>query len=127
MHPQDSTNYWFSGKGHWSNISDEDWSDWRWQMKNRLSKKEDIEQYLSLTNEEMVGFKISESKLLVSITPHFFNLIDTEDSNCPIRKQVIPSGAEAVFSPNEFSDPVGEESTSPVAGIVHRYPDRVLF
>ena len=127
MHPQDSTNYWFSGKGHWSNVSDEEWSDWRWQMKNRLSKKEDIEQYLSLTNEEMVGFKISESKLLVSITPHFFNLIDTKDSNCPIRKQVIPSGAEAVFSPNEFSDPVGEESTSPVAGIVHRYPDRVLF
>ena len=96
-------------------------------MKNRLTKKEDVQRYLNLSEEELVGFEISGEKLLVSITPHFFNLINPNDVHCPIRKQVIPTGSEAVFSPNEFSDPVGEEGSSPVPGVVHRYPDRVLF
>ena len=127
MHPIDNTECWYRGKGYWSDVCDADWNDWKWQMKNRLTKKEDVQRYLNLSNEELVGFKISGEKLLVSITPHFFNLINPKDVDCPIRKQVIPTGSEAVFSPNEFSDPVGEEGSSPVPGIVHRYPDRVLF
>lgn len=127
MHPIDNTKCWFSGKGYWSNVCDSDWNDWRWQMKNRLTKLEDVKRHLDLSEEELVGFKIAGEKLLVSITPHFFNLINPENINCPIRKQVIPTGSEAAFSPYEFSDPVGEEGSSPVPGIVHRYPDRVLF
>ena len=126
MHPIDNTECWYRGKGYWSDVCDADWSDWKWQMKNRLTKKEDVQRYLNLSEEELVGFEISGEKLLVSITPHFFNLINPNDVHCPIRKQVIPTGSEAVFSPNEFSDPVGEEGSSPVPGVVHRYPDRVL-
>jgi len=127
MFPEDKLSKWLSGQGHWINIPESDWRDWRWQMKNRLTKREHIEKFLSLSEEESKGFEIAAGKLLVSVTPHFFNLIDTVDPNCPIRKQVIPSFLESVTSPLESSDPVGEEGSMPVPGIVHRYPDRILF
>ena len=127
MFPQDKLSKWLSGQGHWINIPESDWKDWRWQMKNRLTKREHIEKLLSLSEEESKGFEIAAGKLLVSVTPHFFNLINTVDPNCPIRKQVIPSFLESVTSPLESSDPVGEEGSMPVPGIVHRYPDRILF
>jgi len=127
MFPQDKLSKWLSGQGHWINIPESDWKDWRWQMKNRLTKREHIEKLLSLSEEESKGFEIAAGKLLVSVTPHFFNLIDSVDPNCPIRKQVIPSFLESVTSPLESSDPVGEEGSMPVPGIVHRYPDRILF
>ena len=127
MFPEDKLSKWLSGQGHWINIPESDWKDWRWQMKNRLTKREHIEKLLSLSEEESKGFEIAAGKLLVSVTPHFFNLIDSVDPNCPIRKQVIPSFLESVTSPLESSDPVGEEGSMPVPGIVHRYPDRILF
>jgi len=127
MFPEDKLSKWLSGQGHWINIPESDWRDWRWQMKNRLTKREHIEKFLSLSEEESKGFEIAAGKLLVSVTPHFFNLINTVDPNCPIRKQVIPSFLESVTSPLESSDPVGEEGSMPVPGIVHRYPDRILF
>jgi len=127
MFPQDKLSKWLSGQGHWINIPESDWKDWRWQMKNRLTKREHIEKFLSLSEEESKGFEIAAGKLLVSVTPHFFNLIDTVDPNCPIRKQVIPSILESVTGPLESPDPVGEEGSMPVPGIVHRYPDRILF
>ena len=127
MFPQDKLSKWLSGQGHWINIPESDWKDWRWQMKNRLTKREHIEKFLSLSEEESKGFEIAAVKLLVSVTPHFFNLIDTVDPNCPIRKQVIPSILESVTGPLESPDPVGEEGSMPVPGIVHRYPDRILF
>jgi len=127
MFPEDKLSKWLSGQGHWINIPESDWGDWRWQMKNRLTKREHIEKFLSLSEDEGKGFEIAAGKLLVSVTPHFFNLINTVDPNCPIRKQVIPSFLESVTSPLESSDPVGEEGSMPVPGIVHRYPDRILF
>ena len=127
MFPEDKLSKWLSGQGHWINIPESDWRDWRWQMKNRLTKREHIEKLLSLSEEESKGFEIAAGKLLVSVTPHFFNLIDTVDPNCPIRKQVIPSILESVTGPLESPDPVGEEGSMPVPGIVHRYPDRILF
>jgi lysine 2,3-aminomutase len=63
----------------------------------------------------------------LAITPYYFNLINREDPDCPIRKQVIPRGAEMYQAPEELLDPVGEENTMPVPGLVHRYPDRVNF
>jgi lysine 2,3-aminomutase len=127
MYPEDKLSKWPSGQGHWIKTPESDWMDWRWQMKNRLTKREHIEKFLSLSDEEIKGFEIAAGKLLVSVTPHFFNLINTDDPNCPIRKQVIPSYRESIISPTESSDPVGEEGTMPVPGIVHRYPDRILF
>ena len=67
------------------------------------------------------------TKLALAITPHFFNLIDRDDPDCPIRRQVIPRIEETWTSPYEMADPCGEDSHMPVPGLVHRYPDRVLF
>lgn len=127
MFPQDSLRNWKSGKGLWAKVDDAQWSDWRWQLQNRLSRKTDFEKLLQLTDSEVAGFEASVDKLSVSVTPHFFNLIDRSDPNCPIRRQVVPQGAESLVSTEEMADPVGEEKTMPVPGIVHRYPDRVLF
>lgn len=127
MHPFDNNKVWFQGKGHWQSTPDEDWNNWKWQMKNRLFRQEQIEKYIELTEEEKLGFSIAKNKLSVAITPHFFNLIDPNDSCCPIRRQVIPSNREGEVSSMEFDDPVGEEKTMPVPCIVHRYPDRILF
>ncbi len=127
MYPQDLADNWFNGKGHWSGIPDKDWFDWRWQMRNRLKSADDFSRYLELSKDERKGLEIAERKLSVAITPYFFNLINSDDPSCPIRKQVIPSANEAVFADDELSDPVGEEKSMVVPGLVHRYPDRVLL
>src|SRR5436305_7236700 len=81
----------------------------------------------TLTTEEYGGAKLANHKLAMAITPNFFNHIDPADENCPIRWQVIPRVEETQTAPWEMSDPCGEDSHSPVPGLVHRYPDRVLF
>lgn len=81
----------------------------------------------TLTPEECAGTELADTKLKLAITPYFFNLIDADDEACPIRRQVIPRLEETHTAPWEMSDPCGEDSHSPVPGLVHRYPDRVLF
>jgi lysine 2,3-aminomutase len=80
-----------------------------------------------LAPEEIAGATLANQKLALGITPYFFNLIDPADEDCPIRRQVIPRVEETHTAPWEMSDPCGEDSHSPVPGLVHRYPDRVLF
>jgi lysine 2,3-aminomutase len=117
-----------AGRGFWHDISDADWNDWRWQMKHRITNAEQLQRLMpTLTPEEFAGAKLANTKLALGITPYFFNLIDPADENCPIRLQVIPKLAETTTAPWEMSDPCGEDSHSPVPGLVHRYPDRVLF
>ena len=117
-----------AGRGAWAHVADADWSDWRWQLKNRITSLAQLEKALpSLTVEERAGCTLAGSKLALAITPHFFNLIDAGDSQCPIRRQVVPRMEEALTKSWELSDPCGEDSHSPVPGLVHRYPDRVLF
>jgi lysine 2,3-aminomutase len=117
-----------SGRGFWLDVSEKDWNDWRWQLKHRITTAEQLQKFLpTLTPEEFAGAKLANTKLALAITPYFFNLIDPVDENCPIRLQVIPKVAETHTAPWEMSDPCGEDSHSPVPGLVHRYPDRVLF
>jgi lysine 2,3-aminomutase len=121
-------NFHSAGRGFWSNVPDADWNDWKWQLKHRITNAEQLQKFLpTLTPEEFAGAKLANTKLALAITPYFFNLIDPADENCPIRLQVIPKVAESHTAPWEMSDPVGEDSHSPVPGLVHRYPDRVLF
>jgi lysine 2,3-aminomutase len=111
----------------WKDVADEHWDDWRWQLKNRVTKREQLEPLLSLTNEERAGAILSHSKLALAITPYFFSLVETDDPGGPIRRQVVPRIEELKRAPWEMDDPCGEDARMPVPGLVHRYPDRVLF
>ena len=104
-----------------------DWEDWRWQLRNRIRTKEVLSKIITLTPEEEAGVDGCGDKLTMSIPPYFASLMDSEDTNCPIRKQSVPLAAELKESPHEMKDPCGEDANSPVHGLVHRYPDRVLF
>ncbi len=117
-----------AGRGFWSDVSDADWNDWRWQLKHRITTPEQLQKFMpTLTPEEYAGAMLTNGKLAMAITPYFFNLIDSGDKNCPIRWQVVPRLDETATAPWEMSDPCAEDSHSPVPGLVHRYPDRVLF
>ena len=118
-----------SAPGYWESedVSESDWKSHTWQLKNRITSLPQLEQRLELSPEERSGVILSGSKLAMAITPHFFNLIDRNDPNCPIRRQVIPRIEETLVADYEMSDPCGEDEHMPVPGLVHRYPDRVLF
>jgi len=117
-----------AGRGFWADVPETDWNDWRWQLKHRITTLEQLLRLMpTLTPEEYAGTMLANTKLALAITPYFFNLIDAADENCPIRRQVIPRLAETSTAPWEMSDPCGEDTHSPVPGLVHRYPDRVLF
>ena len=113
--------------GYWPDSEKETWDDHKWQLRNRIDSLSDLEARITLTDEERAGVLLAGTKLAMSITPHFFNLIDKDDPNCPIRRQVIPRIEEGWEAPEELADPCGEDSHMPVPGLVHRYPDRVLF
>ena len=118
---------WFDGQGLWQHIPQADWNDWTWQLKNRLTTVEQLEQYMTLTPEEKAGCAFASHKLALAITPYFFNLIDRASPDCPLRRQVIPRSEERIVSEEEALDSLGEDEHSPIPGLVHRYPDRVLF
>jgi lysine 2,3-aminomutase len=111
----------------WGAVSTEQWNDWSWQLRNRIQNLAQLEARLSLTPEERAGTILAGKKLALGITPHFFNLIDREDPDCPIRRQVVPRIEESITAFDEMLDPCGEDSNMPVPGLVHRYPDRVLL
>ncbi len=113
--------------GHWVGVSREDWDDWRWQQRNRVTTLAGLEERLVLTSAERAGVLLAGSKLALAVTPHYFNLIEPDNENCPIRRQVVPRIEEGYDSPFDMADPCGEDSSMPVPGLVHRYPDRVLF
>ncbi len=103
------------------------WNDWRWQMRHRFIKPEQFEKLLRLTTSERRGLAMTHEKFAVAITPHFAELIDPDDPNCPIRRQVVPREEELLVGPGDMTDPCGEDHDEVVPGLVHRYPDRVLL
>ena len=127
MYPHDNISSWKSGQGLWEHVPARLWNDWRWQMQNRITTAEQLEALMPLTARERDGFRAAKNRLAFAVTPHFFNLIDRENPDCPIRRQIVPVAEENIFSEGETDDPVGEEKSSPVPGLVHRYPDRVLL
>jgi lysine 2,3-aminomutase len=117
-----------AGRGFWSDVSDKDWNSWVWQLKNRITTLEQLQRLMpTLTPEEYAGTQLANRRLALAITPYFFNLIDPADEDCAIRRQVVPRIEETYTAPWEMKDPCGEDKHSPVPGLVHRYPDRVLF
>ncbi len=117
-----------AGRGFWSDVLDRDWNSWHWQLRNRITTLAQLQRLMpTLTPEEYAGTRLANTKLALAITPYFFNLIDPTDENCPIRRQVVPRIEETTTASWEMSDPCGEDRHSPVPGLVHRYPDRVLL
>ncbi len=108
-------------------VKDTDWSDWRWQVRNRIKTVEDLEKYIPLTEKEKNDIFSVLSKFRMAITPYYLCLIDPDNIDCPIRKQAIPSIYEMNIGENDMLDPLAEDTDSPVPGLTHRYPDRVLF
>lgn len=121
------TNFTSHAPGYWPREAMEHWDDYKWQLRHRVDSLSDLESRLELTDIERAGVLLAGHKLAMSITPHFFNLIDRDNPDCPIRRQVIPRIEEGWNAPEEEADPCGEDSHMPVPGLVHRYPDRVLF
>jgi lysine 2,3-aminomutase len=109
-----------------ADIPDEKWNDWRWQLSHRLNTAEEIEKIIRLTDSERNALN-ARNLFRVDITPYFISLIDPDDPDDPIRKQVIPTDCEAVPFTAQMEDSLAEDRHSPVPGLVHRYPDRVLM
>lgn len=109
------------------NVSDEQWNDWTWQVRNRIETYEQLSQYFTFSAEEAEGIKQALAKFRMAITPYYLSLIDPNDPYDPIRRQCIPSGPECNIAPADLLDPLHEDEDSPAPGLTHRYPDRVLF
>lgn len=112
---------------YFPNVSDGDWKDWHWQVRNRIQSVEELEKYVSLSQEEKDHIGEVLNKFRMAITPYYFSLVDIDNPDCPIRKQAIPSLNELQVGDNDMFDPLAEDTDSPVKGLTHRYPDRVLF
>lgn len=108
-------------------VPEPQWNDWRWQLKHRVTTLAELEGLLDLTDAERRGLRAAPGLFRVGITPYYLSLIDPAHPFCPVRLQVIPTDDEVVRSGGEYRDPLGEDALSPVTGIVHRYPDRVLL
>ncbi|MDO4721471.1 MAG: lysine 2,3-aminomutase [Peptostreptococcaceae bacterium] len=109
------------------NVTDEQWNDWRWQVRNRITTVDELKKYIPLTEEEEKGVQSCLETLRMAITPYYLALIDPDDPHDPVRKQAIPMGAELHVAPSDQEDPLHEDGDSPVPGLTHRYPDRVLL
>lgn len=108
-------------------VTDDQWNDWKWQVKNRVETLDQLKSLIDLTEEEEEGVKKSLATLRMAITPYYMSLIDPTNPDCPVRKQAIPTGAEVHQSAADLLDPLHEDEDSPTPGLTHRYPDRVLF
>lgn len=109
---------------------EENWRDWKWQIKHSIKKIEVFEKLtgIQLDEKEKKGLKETIAKFPLSITPYYLSLIDIEDyKNDPVFRQSFPDPAELIVDRHDMSDPLYEDECSPVTGISHRYPDRVLF
>jgi lysine 2,3-aminomutase len=107
--------------------SPQDWESWTWQLRNRLRTLDSLERVVRLSEDERKTIERIGGRLPVGVTPYYAALMDPVDPSCPIRRTMIPVGAELVRGMGEADDPLDEDGDSPVPGLVHRYPDRVLF
>ena len=114
-------------KNFFPDVTDNQWDDWKWQIKNRITDLEKLKKHLQLTPEEEHGVQEALKTLRMAITPYYLSLINPNDPNCPVRKQAIPTKAETHQSAADLLDPLHEDEDAPVPGLTHRYPDRVLF
>ena len=131
LHPQATTDSQVMlTRGHraakWQDVPDAQWFDWKWQLKNRINTVPELEEVLTLTESERAGAS-AEGIFRLDITPYFASLMHPTDPTCPVRRQVIPTHHELEPFMSMMEDSLAEDKHSPVPGLVHRYPDRVLM
>ncbi len=111
----------------YKDVSVKQWNDWTWQLDNRLSTVDDIVRVLNPSRNIIEGMEAVAKNFKLSITPYYASLIDMQSAYCPIKSQAIPTFEEGDSQENDFTDPLEEDRDSPVPGLTHRYPDRVLL
>ena len=111
----------------WKGVTPEEWNDWHWQVRNRITTLEQLKQVIDLTMEEAEGVEKCLQLFRMAITPYYAALMDPHDRNCPVRKQAVPTVLELHRADSDMTDPLHEDVDSPVPGLTHRYPDRVLL
>ncbi|NQU69885.1 MAG: KamA family radical SAM protein [Rhodospirillales bacterium] len=114
-------------KRHFPEVTPEVWNDWRWQLQNRIRCLADLERFFDLSTRERAVLECRSTILPVAITPYYASLMAAADPADPLRRTHIPTDDEFVLSLGEADDPLGEGHDEVVPGLVHRYPDRVLF
>ncbi|WP_419662137.1 KamA1: L-lysine 2,3-aminomutase [Desulfosarcina variabilis str. Montpellier] len=118
---------WSFRKKHFPCVTTKLWNDWRWQTSNRIRNLEQLEKMIMLSDAERAAFTHLGRTLPLGITPYYMSLVAPDNPEQPVRRTVIPTIYETVCSIGEADDPLGEDRMSPVPGLVHRYPDRVLL
>lgn len=111
----------------YKDVTEEQWNDWQWQVRNRISDTETLGQIINLTDEEKAEIDKAGARFRWAITPYYASIMDPDDPQDPVRRQAVPVGAELHSAEYEEADPLHEDADSPVPGITHRYPDRILF
>ena len=114
-------------KSFFPGVTEKEWNDWHWQAKNCITRPENLKRFITMNAEEEAYFARSKNDLPLKITPYYMSLLVGLESNHPLRKTVVPTLHEWFKAPCEENDPLNEECQSPVHGLVHRYPDRVLL
>jgi len=111
----------------WKDVKAEEWNDWKWQVRNRINTVEQLKEIINLTQKEEEDINKVLDKFRMGITPYYAAQMDKEDHKCPVRMQAVPTIAETHVGAADMTDPLHEDEDSPVEGLTHRYPDRVLF
>jgi lysine 2,3-aminomutase len=111
----------------WRDVEEAQWNDWRWQIAHRITAVDALSQVINLTDEERQVIEESLNTLRMAITPYYASLMDPDDATCPIRMRAVPKILETQVAAEDMLDPLHEDVDSPVPGLTHRYPDRVLF
>ncbi len=112
---------------YFPDVTDEQWNDWQWQVKHRLVNAAQLKKYIPLTAQDEQDIQSVLDKFRIAVTPYYLTLIDPEDPKDPVKLQSIPIIEETIIGQNDMKDPLDEDKDSPVPGLTHRYPDRVLF
>ncbi|MBI4268081.1 MAG: KamA family radical SAM protein [Chloroflexi bacterium] len=110
-----------------AHVRREDWNNWKWQFRNRITTVEELSKFIPLSQKEKLRLKLVTAKYPLAITPYYLSLINPADPQDPVRKQAVPSFREIALSGMGFEDPLEEKRDSVCPGLVHRYPDRVLM
>ena len=114
-------------KRHFPGVKTAEWNDWRWQNRNRIRSLAQLDRMIEVTADERAAIERHNGPLPVGVTPYYMSLIEATNPLQGLRRTTIPTLAEFDRTPGEQDDPLGEDGHSPVPGLVHRYPDRVLL